>query len=247
MHFINVSFSDILCILNCFYSDLSLSLLNRYKEYHDLRFEQILMFCMGLVLVLIGVQIMSQRKAATSDDNSNSTDDDDDNNVKRNQKRQEEKRRKKKSNTNNQQAGTGGSVSDYDDLDASSRLGTERTSDVEDDNGTFDDGVNEGEEDEPTEGDRLLGNYDGSHTPATPPHDTHSHLASACSFPGVLIDSAARSVRRPVKRTGIRSGGGGGSVGGHYYISRNAGSVQKGGSAGSSVNTGALIYDDDCV
>ena len=65
--------------------------------------------------------------------------------------------------------------------------------DDNDDDADADD--NDDDNDEPTESDGLLSN-DRS-PPSTPTHDSYSHMSSACSFPGVLIDSAARSIRRP--------------------------------------------------
>ena len=62
------------------------------------------------------------------------------------------------------------------------------------------------------EEDSLLGRSRSPLVPRTP--QTHSHLGSACSIPGLLIDSAARSVRRPRRMPQTAGGGGGGAAAG---------------------------------
>ena len=94
-----------------------------------------------------------------------------------------------------------------------------------------------GEQEEPSENDSLLGGGRMS-TPSTP-RSTHSHLASACSIPGAIIDAAARSVvRRPqrVLEERLRS---------ETVVEGNVGSVQN-----DAVGLGreSVTYDDDqCV
>jgi hypothetical protein len=215
----------------------------RYKEYHDLRFEQIMMFCVGLGLVLVGVQIMSQRKATSVPDEN------EENNTSNNKKNDGDGNPAKKKRTKK----TKGSV---DGADATARVGSARhTGNEEEDDATNGHGRDDDDDDDddqmiPSENDSLLGGEDERRiAPATPAHDTHSHLASACSFPGVLIDSAARSVRRSTARetrANIGSntmGGGGGSGGsGHYNVTRTGvGNLQQ------ETGRGTVVYDDDCV
>ena len=176
----------------------------RYKEYHDLRFEQVMMFCVGLGLVLIGVQIMSQRRVdsgSSSEGTGNGNDEDD---TKKKKKKRAKQRSKQASGSS---AGTGGSEDFNEDSTHSTGDSRPSLSDNEDAKNNQDDQEEDEEEVEPTEVESLLG---GSRErerngmvspPTTPVHDSYSHLGSACSFPGVLIDSAARSVSRRPKRT----------------------------------------------
>ena len=217
----------------------------RYKEYHDLRFEQIMMFCVGLGLVLVGVQIMSQRKATSVPDEN------EENDTSNNKKNDGDGNPAKKKSTKKTQ----GSV---DAADATARAGLARHTGNEEDDATNGHGRDDDDDDDddddqmtPSENDSLLGGEDARRiAPATPSHDTHSHLASACSFPGVLIDSAARSVRRSTARETYGNSGGndtggrgrGGSGGGHYNVTRTGvGNLQQ------ETGRGTVVYDDDCV
>ena len=221
----------------------------RYKEYHDLRFEQVMMFCVGLVLVLIGVQIMSQRTVP----NGNSSGDDNDKDKKKSKNNREKRERRK--NSGDTAAGTGGS----DDItnesgrhttgesrfydDGVGGRGEEQEDDVVEDEG---DEVDE-ERDVPTEVDSLLGgDYRGTTSPpSTPIHDSHSHLASACSFPGVLIDSAARSVGRRPRRIKnvppalIEEIHNTNTTRVQQHVVRSTGNVQS--------SSGVIYAEDDCV
>ena len=200
------------------------------------------MFCVGLGLVLVGVQIMSQRKATSVPDEN------EENDTSNNKKNDGDGNPAKKKSTKKTQ----GSV---DAADATARAGLARHTGNEEDDATNGHGRDDDNDDDdqmtPSENDSLLGGEDARRiAPATPSHDTHSHLASACSFPGVLIDSAARSVRRSTARETYGNSGGndtggrgrGGSGGGHYNVTRTGvGNLQQ------ETGRGTVVYDDDCV
>ena len=228
-----------------------------YKEYMDLRFAQVAMFCFGLMLTVIGIHMMTKRPPADLQDAGGKSKSSKGSSKKRRKKSSRKSRSKRKTyrdrslprhrdldhdarNIAEQSAGTGSSYSGpvHEAENTSSHVEEEEKNfgDIDTDGaaGKWSDEASTmpstgesrhlvrspsslhnshassvGEQytsedpdaDSFSERDCLLPSSGGAspYTGKRPSRvATHSHMASACSFPGMLIDSAARTKRRPL-------------------------------------------------